>query len=64
MRKPTFIVGIDPGTNTGVGIYRTTDKKVLIWTTKDFITVQEYLLNTFSDKDDVALIVEVPRTML
>lgn len=57
--KP-FIVGIDPGVKTGVGLYSRPQDKVLTWCEKDFFTVQDYLTNSFPDKSQVMVYVEHP----
>lgn len=59
-----FIVGIDCGTSTGICVWTRSTNKYQ-WATKDFVTVQEMLMNTFgSRKDDVKIFVEVPEKML
>lgn len=55
-----FVVGIDAGVSTGVGVWRRADDKVIAHCTKDFFTVQEYLTNTFKSLDDVTVFVEHP----
>lgn len=68
MPPKRLIVGIDPGANTGVSILRKAAKlekeKVLFWGTKDFITVQDFLINTFPDRSIVRIFVEHPPTFI
>jgi len=62
--KIKYVVAIDAGMSTGVGIYSKKTNKVLHWCTKDFHSVQEFLSNTFEDKSEVKIIVEVPAAFL
>jgi len=57
--KP-YIVGIDPGTSTGVGVLDRPQNKVIGWTTRDFFTVREYLDAMFEDREMVKIYVEHP----
>lgn len=61
--KP-FVVGIDPGKSTGVGILRRAHgnhpERVMDWCSKDFFTVQEYLASVFPERSDVKVFVEHP----
>lgn len=57
---PSFVVGIDPGASTGVGILRWSDDKVMWWGTRDFFSVQDLLVANFREPQDVKVIVEVP----
>jgi hypothetical protein len=59
-----FIVGVDPGKHTGIGVLRratsTHKEKVLTWTTRDFHSVQKYLATVFADRSEVKVFVEHP----
>lgn len=57
--KP-LIVGIDPGVSTGVAIYNRKTSKVLTWCTKDFFSVQEYLMTVLSNINEAKVFVEHP----
>jgi len=57
--KP-FIVGIDPGSQTGVGIWRRKDQKVVTWCTQTFATVVPFLERVFEDRSQVKVFVEHP----
>jgi hypothetical protein len=65
--KP-FVVGIDPGKSTGVGILRRATagqkEKVVAWTTRNFHTVQGYLETVFEDRSQVKIFIELPPAML
>ena len=73
--KP-FIVGIDPGVSTGVAFWRRRDEKITFSGTKDFYSVQLFIVRSFPDnrpkpgtgginyKEMVKVFVETPRNML
>ncbi len=62
MVKPTFAVALDPGSVTGVAVYSYTQKKVLGWFSRDFWSVQDFMVNSFEDRTSVEIFVEVPAT--
>ena len=64
MSNATFIVGVDAGKQTGIGILRRADDKVMGWCTKDFFTTQDFMVETFPNKSDVKVFVETPAKML
>ena len=61
MSKKPYIVGVDPGVHTGIGILQREGDKVLHWCTRDFYTAQTYLANTFQDRSQCTIFVEVPK---
>ncbi len=65
--KP-FIVGIDPGKSTGVGVLRRASagrkEQVMTWCTKDFYSAFDYLNTVFADKSEVKVFIELPPEML
>lgn len=65
MSQVRYIVAIDPGTHTGVAVYSIARDKVLDWYTRDFYTVQDFLVNSFQGmKDQVVVCIEKPPTFL
>lgn len=65
--KP-YVIGIDPGKSTGVGVIRRASagrkEEVLHWSTHDFHSVQTWLLQSFPVKEDVKLFIELPPQMM
>ena len=61
--KP-FVVGIDPGKNTGCAVWQRKGDKVLAWCDKTFVTVQSYLDAVFPDKSEVKIFIELPPTFM
>lgn len=73
--KP-FIVGIDPGTHTGVAFWRRSDEKIYFSGEKDFYSVQLFIVRSFPDnrrkqgtdlinhKETVKIFIERPNKML
>lgn len=73
--KP-FICGIDPGVSTGVALWRRSDEKIYFSGTKDFYSVQLFLVRSFPDnrgkagtdginhKETVKIFIERPNKML
>lgn len=68
-----FVIGIDPGTNTGIGIWRRKDGKIIFSSTKDFYSVQLFIARSFPDnrktggrneKADVKVFIERPPRIL
>lgn len=58
LAKPEFVIGIDPGRQTGVGVLRYSDDKVIGWYTKNFFSVQGFL-RTCYHPSQIKIIVEV-----
>lgn len=55
-----YIVGIDPGRETGYCIWNRQQEKLMFSCTTDFLNVQKLLLKMFEDKSTVKIYVEVP----
>lgn len=60
----TFIVGIDPGTTTGIALYDRKRNKILIVRSSDFFGAQSFLTDSFPHKDEVKIFVEHPSRFL
>lgn len=56
-----FLIGIDPGTKTGVGVWDRTEKGLLEVTTLSCILAQQFVLNYKCVNTDVCLIIEDAR---
>lgn len=56
-----FLIGIDPGTKTGVGVWDRTEKGLLEVTTLSCILAQQFVLNYKCVNMDVCLIIEDAR---
>lgn len=70
--KP-IVIGIDAGQHTGIAIYRRKDNKIIFSATKDFYSVQLFIVRSFPDnskkggrneKLDVKIFIELPKSML
>jgi hypothetical protein len=57
--KPDFVVGIDPGSTTGLALLRKDGSFLDCWTF-DFFTVQDFLCSTFPRRSNVRIFVELP----
>jgi|GEM_PF-3773669 len=55
----TFIIGIDPGRKTGVGVIRAADGVFLGSYTKDFFSSQIFLNESFKNRSEVLVVIEV-----
>lgn len=64
MPQRLFVVGIDPGKSTGIGVLRRASagqrEKVLAWCTRTFVTVEGYLKSVFPDRSQVKIFIEHP----
>lgn len=58
--KKRYIVGIDPGLQTGVGILNRTSGKLVYFFTSDFVTLPKQLVKMFADRGEAILVVEIP----
>jgi hypothetical protein len=59
MQQPEYIIGLDPGRSTGVGILRTKDDAAIGWYTKDFFSAQSFVKECFPSRSNVRILVEV-----
>jgi len=61
--KP-YIVGIDPGQNTGVAFWRRRDNKFTFVGEKSFYTAQVFIAKSFQNRDEVKIFVERPMRLV
>lgn len=60
----TFVVGVDPGTNTGFAFYNRKTSKLLLSGTANFCRVIDLIEQSFPHKDEVTIFVELPSKFL
>lgn len=60
MSEPIYIIGIDPGTNTGIGVYHMQEKKLIQVGSMPELEAHDWLKTL--DKDQVLLLIENPNT--
>lgn len=60
MKKPQYVVGIDPGTKTGYAVYNRETKSISEMATLDFWSVYKRVLEYF-EPHGVIVMVEVPK---